>query len=201
MLARLASSGTQLSAGETLAVTGSGGEGAVKPWVVARNFYASLAGTTLDLGGLAGLFFDTPSSRVSAAGGADVGAFAVEMSPAPPLTWTNHDDLASVVRGQAADVVWTGGAADGLVAVVGVGHDPLSQSAGGFLCVERAASGSLSVPGWATAYVPRGGTAEEPAGLMTLISLPGEASPFTATGLDFGFGVFASMEAIDVDFQ
>ncbi len=201
MLAALITSGTRLSAGVQLTLSGPGGDVAVRPSPATLNFYGTLAGTTLDIKGLMSLFFGGASSRVSSVGGPDVGAFEVEMAPVPQLDWTNRDALGSVVRGVEVDVTWTGGPADGLVAVMGVGRNPPSQSAGGFLCVERAAAGRVLVPSWATAYVPGGGSPEEPAGLMTLILLPAKASTFTATGLDFGFGLFSSVEAIDVDFQ
>jgi uncharacterized protein (TIGR03437 family) len=201
MMAGLIASGTRLSAGEQLTLAGPSGDAVVRPLPAALNFYGTLAGTTLDVEGLMSLFFGGASSRVSSAGGPDVGAFEVEMAPVPRLDWTNRDELGAVLRGVAVDVTWTGGAADSLVAVMGIGRNPPSQSAAGFLCVERAAAGRVSVPSWATASVPQGGSADEPAGLMTLIALPAEATRFTAAGLDLGFGVFSSAEAIDVDFQ
>jgi hypothetical protein len=194
-LADLAANGRLLSAGSQIAVSGPGGDAAALPFPAARGFYGLMAAPDFFLAQLMSLLLGETSSQIRGSGGNDVGPFEVGMTPPPRLIWTNPGELETLRRGDPLELTWNGGDPQGLIVVVAVGRRRTELSSSGFVCAARAADGRFQVPNWITATLAGGEPDDNPNGIVVLTALPAEASSFSATGLDQGFGVLTSAQA------
>jgi uncharacterized protein (TIGR03437 family) len=117
----------------------------------------------------------------SASGGANVGAFSVNVTvPALNFSWTNPGALTNITRSQGATVTWTGGPANGNVQVTASVGAPAVK----LFCYAPASAGQLTIP---------------PSMLLGLPAGPGDLAvgpltapqTITASGVDLGLaGVF-----------
>jgi hypothetical protein len=117
----------------------------------------------------------------SASGGANIGAFSVNVTvPALNFSWTNPNALANVSRSQGATVTWTGGPANGTVQVLASVGAPAVK----LFCYAPASAGQLTIPGSMLLGLPAG-----PGDLAVAPLTPPQT--ITASGVDLGFaGVF-----------
>jgi len=115
----------------------------------------------------------------------DIGVFNAAVQFPETLEWTNQDSLGVISREQGVRLTWTGGDADGVVAIRGTSFAaagaPIAQ--GSFLCSAPARLGQFTVPPSVLQTLPAG------AGTLTLEN---QSAPQTmsAAGLDAGY-VFA----------
>lgn len=199
-LAALPASGSAISAGEALTVDAPGREEPVGRNMRLNGFYTGLLGTSLTLEPPLPLIWgESETTRVSAPGGPDVAAFAVDIPAPPRLTWTNREAAQALRRGQPTTVSWTGGDPDGLMVIAGLSNNEVNLASAAFVCTERTAAGTFTIPGYMTGALLAPGPGLTPGGLALGAMRPAAAS-FSADGLDVGLGVFLAVEeeAFDV---
>jgi hypothetical protein len=119
----------------------------------------------------------------SGSGGLAVGSFSASIVfPAPTLTWANQAQTATVSRSKDLPISWAGAAPGSFVVVTG--SSSAGQLSGTFTCVTPAEAMQLVVPSYVLQVLPAG---------SGLISVGNQTaySPFTATGLDYGYALGA----------
>lgn len=142
---------------------------------------------------LPGLYQTTlPSGFIPAAGGTfsfsgsgslGVGSFKTSIAfPTPTLTWTNQVQTATVSRSNDLPISWAGAAPGSFVVVTG--SSSAGQLSGIFTCVAPAEAMQLVVPSYVLQSLPAG---------TGSISIENQTaySPFTVTGLDYGYAIGA----------
>jgi hypothetical protein len=169
-------------------------------------FYSSILGYTLS-GGVSPspLFLTTGAYTVSASGGADVGAFSVNLAGAPTITWTSSDGSSVVNRSSGLTVNWTvtGGNTANLEAIISGGNsDGPDNRSEVFLCTASAAAGTFTVPGVILSRVPASRSGGQSLGLVGVGMLPTQPqATFHATGLDYGLADSLAASVHFVTFQ
>jgi len=144
---------------------------------------------------------------VRATGGADVRAFTATLNFPDPLTWTNRDSINVIARSQDLTVRWSGGnPAQEWVSIVGVSMRSAPDVGAAFVCTERAAAGSFTVPSIVLSALPAsqtgGALAGIPSGILMVGSSPLiEPNKFRATGLDQGYLTYTTLTGKGVTFQ
>jgi len=147
------------------------------------------------------------SYTISATGGTDVRAFSASLTIPDPVRWTNRDTTNVIPRSQSLTVTWSGGnPAQEYVGIVGVSTRTAPDVGAAFLCTERAAAGSFTVPALVLSALPAsqagGGLTGVPAGILMLGTEPlREPAKFRATGLDVGYFYYTTLSGKSVTFQ
>ena len=178
-----------LGAGGSLSVTGPAGQ---QPLAT---------DDTSDYGGI------MPASMIPAAGGAftfvsgsgeyaTVGPFNASVSFPAALDWTNRDSIGTINRSQGVHLTWTGGDADGVVAIRGSSFAAAGAQTPGasFMCSVPASAGQFTVPASVLQSLPVG------AGTLTVEN---ESAPQTiaATGLDIGYAFAGAVFTINTAYD
>ena len=133
-------------------------------------------------------------------GGKDVGPFTATVSYSNPMTWTNQSSLASINRSQPATVTWTGGDTQGYVLITGTSTSPQNANgangpvSAGFNCLAPVAPGQFTVPPYIMLGLPAGTGALSVENATTPV-------PFSASGIDFGYGFAAFYTSLRVTWQ
>ena len=122
---------------------------------------------------------------VSGTGGTDVGPFSASLTVPPPLTWTNQTALTSITPGVPFTVNWTAGDPNSYVAIEGLAANTSTNLFAIFACVEHAAAGAFTVPGYITASLPAG------VGGVG-VNQNGVPSRFGAPGIDAGYFAYSA---------
>jgi hypothetical protein len=125
------------------------------------------------------MYLDPGTYNLTGFGGSDVGAFQVQITMPPPITWTNAPSITSVNRQQGITVTWTGGDPNGFVYITG-------YSGAMFTCTAPASAGTFTVPPLVTNALPASAS-----GALTLIGASAPV-PFTAPGIDIGLATASS---------
>jgi len=127
---------------------------------------------------------------------ATVGPFNAAASYPAPLDWTNQASIGTIHRSQGVQLTWTGGDADGVVAIRGssfaaAGAQTPSAS---FMCSVPASAGRFTVPASVLQALPVG------AGTLTVEN---QSVPQTipATGLDIGHAFGGAMFTINAAYN
>jgi uncharacterized protein (TIGR03437 family) len=114
--------------------------------------------------------------------GPDIAGFTTAVDFPASLDWTNQKSIGTINRSQGVQLTWTGGDADGVVAIRGSSFAaPGSPTPTvSFMCSVPASAGQFTVPASVLQALPVG------AGTLTLEN---ESAPqsFTASGLDIGY--------------
>jgi uncharacterized protein (TIGR03437 family) len=140
-------------------------------------------------------------------GGSDVGSFQVAISlPAEPFVWTNPHLTHPVSTARDLSISWHGG--DSLREYVVIsGAIELAAGAAGFVCTERSAKGSFTVPArilrsLVLGSVPQALWGPDP-GWMATVAVAGRSFPvpFQARGLDGGVISYDSESLMNVWLQ
>ena len=138
-------------------------------------------------------------------GSGQVGAFRATLTiPNNPPVWTNQEALNNISRSQDLTLTWSGGAAGGLVAVLGSSADPKTGAGASFECVARGDAGSVTVPAWVLSALPASGidpTVGVAVGLLSLGGTLPQPTRFQATGIDVGLFSWAAVQTKNVTFQ
>jgi hypothetical protein len=120
------------------------------------------------------------------AGGADVGPFEARVTIPPAFVWTNRDGISDVNQAQDLTLTWSGGdPAKQVVTIVGASLS--GNIVGSFVCTERAATGTFTVPKSILRAIPSGSSpvAHLPSGLLAVGVQPSpELTRFSVAGLD-----------------
>jgi len=153
----------------------------------------------------AAILSNTPASgyTILAPGGADVGAFAANVTLPPPPQWTNSAQIGSIRRSDGVTVTWqTDDTADPIV-IAGAGIDVPTNSSALFVCLASPGDGQFTVPDYVLSSLPP--TRPQRAlnvGILYLGALPLQnAASFVASGLDAGFVLTVSGSAKSVSYQ
>jgi uncharacterized protein (TIGR03437 family) len=174
------------------------------------------AGTTIGLSGPAGMYTlmgipmtkgtyeaQLPSTAITSSGGtfvftgtggADVGSFTATVNlPNPLLNWTNQSAAATVTLAKGLQVTWTGGATSSYVVIMGSSNGSNGVS-GSYTCYAPTSALQFTVPAYVTGVLPAGtgATTVEDATIPAF---------FTATGLDYGFGLGFSSTMVSSTYQ
>ncbi|MGB7758414.1 MAG: hypothetical protein WBL61_01215 [Bryobacteraceae bacterium] len=145
-----------------------------------------------------------PASVVPASGGTftfapqaapgqwSVGPFSTAVNYPAPLDWTNQKSVGVISRAQGAQLTWTGGDADGVVAIRGTSFAaPGSPTpSASFMCSVPASIGEFTVPASVLQTLPVG------AGTLTVENQSATQS-ITATGLDIGYAFAGALFTIN----
>lgn len=195
-----ARTGAALSAGEELSIQASAGSGSAYRDARLADFYSGFLGTSAALDPpLALIFGESAPAQVSAPGGADVGAFTVEIDGPPAFAWSNRGVAQSLAPGEPVTVEWTGGDRDGLVLIAGFSKVATSLTTSAFVCTARADAGAFTVPGVSTAALAHDSQSVD--GKLVLAAMRPQANRFQATGLNLGLGLFVAAAQEDIGAQ
>lgn len=175
-----------LDAGAAIGVAGpAGSRSLAKTSAAGLTFYSAKLGDTS-----AGNFLDPGNYNITGPGGTDIGAFNVQISVPPALTWTNQASITTVMRANGQLVTWSGGDPAGYVDITGSSVVLVGNSAVGasFACRAATSAGSFTIPAAVLLALP-------PSAAVSGFSVPGNMSisaatlpkRFTAPGLDLGF--------------
>lgn len=136
-------------------------------------------------------------------GGADIGTFRATLTiPSNPPTWSNQDALTNIPRNQDLTVTWTGGDANGVVAIYATSGDPANKVVGQIACLERATAGRITIPAWMVSTLPVSGTDSGlSVGFLAFATTLSQPTRFQAPGLDLGFFNWANIQVSNVAFQ
>ena len=117
------------------------------------------------------------------------------------MVWTNRDQITTVNRGSGLLLTWSGGDASKLVLIAGAGANSDTSAAAGFFCFVPAAPGQFTVPASMLANLPASSSGSA-IGALVVGSVPSGGYPtFTASGLDFGMIINATLSAKTVALQ
>jgi uncharacterized protein (TIGR03437 family) len=195
-----------LDAGPDITVTGPNGMKQLTPLSGSTGLY------TADLSGTPPTPYLSPGSyTIAGTGGADVGAFTVNLTVPQPLTWTNMSALSStpITRSQGVTVNWTGGASGTYVSITGASFNLNAAMTGGvfalFSCLAPASAGTFTVGPDVLLQLPASTSISEDGITFSLSTLGLGNSPmpvsFTATGLDVGLASTSVSATATVTYQ
>jgi hypothetical protein len=193
--------GAEMDAGASVNVSGIGSASIAR--AASSPLYAALLGTNDPLFGPSSLVINpSGTTTVSSMGGSVVGAFSVAIPAAPALNWINRSQIFSVDRSQPLVLTWdTSGLQNGLMVVTGLEYDLPTNTQRGFVCSAPAGAGSFNVPAYilGTLQASRPNVGQSTGILMLGAMAP--LAPFSASGLDSGFGLGAVSSGKSVLFQ
>ena len=142
---------------------------------------------------------------VRGTGGADVGPFTANLSPAPAIHWSDRDQGQAVNRSGGFIVNWSGGEGPGAVLVAGISSNTAGNASAVFLCTASPGTNSFPVPSYIVQGLPP--SAERvPLGVRFGYAMVGflpvsEAGAFSASGVDSLTALVASWSARAVVYQ
>jgi uncharacterized protein (TIGR03437 family) len=178
---------TGLDAGSSIGLTGPAGTYTLMSNPMAKGSYeAQLPSSAITSNGGTFVFTGT--------GGADVGSFTATVNlPNPLLSWTNQSAAATVTLAQGLQVTWTGGATSSYVIISGSSSGTNGVS-GSYTCFAPTSALQFTVPSYVTGVLPAGtGT--------TSVEDATNPAFFTATGLDYGYGLGLSATMVNSTYQ
>ncbi len=195
----------KLNAGAQLTLNGPGGTRSIVR-DARSGFYNVSLGTAQVIPGVPTqgntLFLEPGTYTVTGPGGPDVGTFNARLTVPQPLT-TNLDSIATVSRGSALNVTWSGGAASEYIFISGFSARRNPTVGAVFTCTERASAGRFQVPAEVLLAMPPSDVIQGAAlGSLSVSSIPyNDATRFTASGLDLGFIIYSTVESKSVPYQ
>jgi hypothetical protein len=149
-------------------------------------------------------FRPSGSAAVSAAGGADVGAFQASVPSSAGIRWTNRDSLKTIDRTQGLRVTWDPPSASGSTVILTGGNvDTAHNASSVFMCTAAASDGALTVPPAILANVPSTSRFEtRPKGSLVLMAAPlAGGERFNASGISAGVALYLARFAKSVSWE
>jgi uncharacterized protein (TIGR03437 family) len=134
------------------------------------------------------LYLDPGNYTITGAGGADVGAFNVQVQ-LNPVDWTNPNVATSIDRSQPLTLTWTGGRPNDYVMAIGTSSSRTTNAT--FVCIARAPELKITVGTHILQNLPASTLEGSILGVFSI----SEPKSFTASGLDAGSVVFSRMAA------
>jgi uncharacterized protein (TIGR03437 family) len=192
--------GAEMDAGASVNVSGNGSASIAR--AASSPLYVAALGTNDPVLGPSSLVINpSGTTTVSSKGGSAVGAFSVAIPAAPAFNWINRSQIFSVDRSQPLALTWGPAGLQGLMVVAGLEYDLPTNTQRSFVCSASAGAGTFSVP----AYILGTLQASRPnVGQSTGILMLGTMAPpvpFSASGLNSGFGLGAVSSGKSVLFQ
>jgi hypothetical protein len=123
--------------------------------------------------------------------------------PSSSPVWTNEGSSGGS-RSQDLTITWSGGAAGGLIAILGSSADPSTRADASFQCLAPAETGSFIVPAWVLSALPPSGidpTVNLPVAFLMVGTTPPQPTRFQATGIDVGFFNWIEFQAKNSTYQ
>ena len=184
--------GRGMSAGTALNVSGPRGNRQIPQYPPENNplfpgAYGAILGDPQNP--LAGGYLEPGSYTINNGSGAEVGPFQVSQTLPQTLQWLNESSITAVNRAQGVQVTWSAADPNGVVQISGYSSnatDPLNIVTGGFSCFERASAGSFTVPSAVLLALPATLPAPPTGEAALIVGSSTIATPFTASGLDYG---------------
>jgi hypothetical protein len=179
-----------VNAGGFIAVTGPAGQQPLGTGDLA-NYGGLVAASTVPPAGGTLTFVNVGGGQY-----VTIGAFTTSVHFPAALDWTNQDSIGTINRSQGVQLTWTGGDADGVVAIRGTAFAAAGSQtpSASFLCSVPASAGQFTIPPTTLQALPFG------AGTLTLEN---QSSPqgITATGLDIGYAFAGARFTIDTAYN
>ena len=161
-------------------------------------------------GGVAkGFYTGSPSAlpagayKITGPGGADVGAFSVDLTLPPALVWSNQTAIAGspIVRANPLKITWTGGDPNSYTIIAGISTLGTTTTSVQFTCIAQTSALQFTVPSSALLALPASTvTGGSPNGVLFVGSTTIPV-PFTATGLDSAYAIGSSVAFSTVNYQ
>jgi hypothetical protein len=202
---------TGLDAGNQITVNGPNGIKQLTPLGSTKGFYsATLGGGTPP--NATPLYLDAGAYTVTGPGGADVGAFNLNLTVPPNLTWTNMSSVDNIVRANGQLVTWSGGDPNGNVTITGLSFK-LGTNANGsdsvgaiFICTAPDSAGQFTIPAPVLLTLPVSAVIAPIPGISIgtgSLSIASATQPvkFTATGLDYSYATTSVSVGKTVNYQ
>jgi uncharacterized protein (TIGR03437 family) len=142
--------------------------------------------------------------QVTGTGGADVGAFSLNLAVPAPLVWSNQAAVVAspIIRAQGQTVTWTGGDPGSYVTILGTsptaGANPTSVS---FICTAPISAGRFTIPAPVLLALPASTISQGTPNGSMFVGSNTTPVPFTASGLDIAFAVASSASLANVTYQ
>jgi uncharacterized protein (TIGR03437 family) len=146
-------SGPSLDAG-LVSLSGTAGSKSTQAGTDPGTGGAYLAGSVAQLPLTNTAFLNPGAFLLALAGGSDIGAGSANFTVTQPLTWTNRDQIAPIVRSSGFMATWTGADPAASVFIAGAGVDVPTNSTSVFLCIAAPGANSFTVPADVLANVP-----------------------------------------------
>jgi hypothetical protein len=201
-----------LDAGAALSVNGPNGVKQLVPSsLLGKGYYgATLGGGTPPNN--TPLYLDAGSYGINGPGGADVGAFTLNLTVPPNLTWTNMSSIDTITRSNGQLVTWTGGNPNGVVTITGISFKLGSNQNGSdsvgatFICTAQDSAGQFTIPAPVLLSLPPSAVIAPIPGVSIptgQLSIASDTTPvkFTAPGLDYGYGLSSVSSGKSVTYQ
>ncbi|HKW97819.1 MAG TPA: hypothetical protein VJN43_08790 [Bryobacteraceae bacterium] len=138
---------------------------------------------------------------VNGPGGADVDPFTAGYTVYSPLSWTNKDAIGLIDRTRDLTVTWNQSRAAGYVLVGGISSSHVSTSSSVFICSEKAAKGSFTIPSFVLSTLPVDPAGTLPAPGYLFMAIHPLANTFTARGIDLGYFTDLSLDMKEVQYR
>jgi uncharacterized protein (TIGR03437 family) len=134
------------------------------------------------------LFLNDPGGFTITNAGAGLAApFNAAVPPLLSITWTGRSTTRQIDRSQNLVLNWSADSG-GLALILGGNYDQPANASGVFLCTALSEAGSLAVPSYVLAGVPKSrAVAGQSAGYVLLGIVARTLAPLDAPGLDAGF--------------
>ena len=147
---------------------------------------------------------DPGNFTFNGSGGADVGSIRAAFSLTQGLTWTNREQITTVVRSEGLTVNWSGAPSGQTIIIMGHSADISNNVKAIFLCTAAGtAAGSFTVPPAILGALPASQNALTRSKGMVYAGSAPLSSPqsFTASGLDLGAVMQLHLNGKDVRFK
>jgi uncharacterized protein (TIGR03437 family) len=145
-------------------------------------------------------FLNPGAFTIAGAGGADVGPFSFSLTvPSNSVTWTNRDQIATVVRTQPLTFNWSGTAY--LVALVGIEYDVPTNTSVEFQCVAPAGATSYTLPNWVLTNFPASRSNTRLSNSFLGIAAATAPVNFQAAGLNNTAAFYVLLQGTNVTFK
>jgi len=183
---------TGLDAGSVINISGPSGPMKITPVAGQKGSYSATlgGGTTFPGAPPPTPLYLSPGTYAldNGAGGADVGAFKINIIVPAVFTWTNMSQITAVPRSQPLTLTWTGGDPNGQVQITGFSVAADNAEAA-FVCHAPDSAGTFTVPAAILEMLPASTVVQGTAEGFLVLSTGNMTNGSVPSGLDlFSFG-------------
>ena len=194
---------TGLNAGSALTVNGPNGTKSIAATPNAAGVYISTPplSQSIPFGASQPDYIVPGAYTITGPGGPDFGSFTANLTVPGGTTWANEAQVSIVNRANGQLITWTGGDPNSFVYIAGGSVNTTNTASGSFVCYERAAVGSFTIPSSVLLAIPSSATIQgTPTGSL---SVGGVTAPttFTASGIDIGVASYVAFVSKQVTYQ
>ena len=169
------SAGDSLDAGESIAITGPGGQRSLTRKNKANALYTSVLGgsTPLPMREPLPLFLRPGDYRIDVPGGPAIAPFGANVRVEQTIRWKNRDSASVVDRLQGSTVHWKAARPDDLIVIAAMNAFSPGDAVATCFCAARGSDGHFFIPPYALANLPasRPGQGNLPLNLLFLAEI------------------------------